>query len=82
MDKKTLKAAFNRAERTFFQSLASSLPVGLVITPEMISKANWNYVMIVVAWLSTALCAGVASLVTSFARGMPEIGDDSHEYDN
>jgi hypothetical protein len=79
MDKKTLKAAFNRAIRTFFQSLASSLPVGFIITPEMISKANWNYLMIVLAWIATALFAGVASLVTSFARGMPEIGVENDE---
>ena len=72
MDKKFWRAAITRAVRTVAQNLASTLPVGLVITSDMIQKANWNFVYIVLAWLATGLLGGVASILTSVATGLPE----------
>ncbi|MBQ9657138.1 MAG: hypothetical protein IJV31_00020 [Clostridia bacterium] len=72
MDKKFWKAAITRAIRTVAQNLASTLPVGLVITSDMIQKADWNIVYIVLAWLVTGLLGGVASMLTSIATGLPE----------
>ena len=73
MTKELLRASFCRAERTFFQSLASTLPVGLVVTPEMIHNANWNLLVVVFAWLGTAVIAGGCSMLTSIAKGLPEV---------
>lgn len=73
MTKELLRASFNRAERTFFQSLASTLPVGLIVTPEMMQSANWNLLNIVLAWLVTAVIAGCCSMLTSIAKGLPEV---------
>ena len=75
-DKKWWKQAGNRAIRTVIQSLASTLPVGIVITPAMIQEASGNIVYIVLGWLGTAVLAGVSSLLTSLVAGMPEEEED------
>ena len=72
MDKKFWKAAFIRALRTVAQNLAATLPAGIVITSDMIQKANWNILYIVLGWLLTGILSGVASLLTSIATGLPE----------
>ncbi len=72
MNKKFWKAAFVRAFRTVAQNLASTLPAGIVITSEMVQKANWSMIYVVLAWLATGLLGGVASLLTSIATGLPE----------
>lgn len=72
MNKKFWKAAFVRALRTVAQNLVSTLPAGLVITADMIEKANWKILYVILAWLLTGLLGGVASLLTSFATGLPE----------
>ena len=72
MDKKFWKAAFVRAFRTVAQNLASTLPVGIVITSDMVQKANWQVVYVILAWLATGLLGGIASLLTSIATGLPE----------
>lgn len=56
-----LKAAGIRAAKTFFQSMASMLTVGLAI-----SEINWIHV------LSVSAVAAVYSIATSFA-GLPEV---------
>jgi len=73
MKKEFWKAAFIRALRTVAQNLASTLPVGLVITSDMVEKANWKVLYIIIAWLLTGLLGGVASLLTSIATGLPEV---------
>lgn len=73
MNKKFWKAAIVRALRTVAQNLASTLPAGLVISADMIEKANWSIVYIILAWLLTGLLGGVASLLTSIATGLPEV---------
>ena len=66
------KAAAIRALRTVCQTLGSTLPVGIVITPVMIQNADWTVLYVVAAWLGTGLLNGVASLLTSIATGLPE----------
>ena len=76
MNKRWWKAAGIRALRTVAQNLASTLPVGLVITPVMLQEANWKVVYVIAAWIVTGLFAGVASLLTSLA-GLPEVENES-----
>lgn len=66
------KAAGVRALKTVAQTLASTLPVGFVVTPIMVQNANWNYLYIFLAWLGTGLVSGLASMLTSLA-GLPEV---------
>lgn len=65
------KAAFVRAGRTVAQTLASTLPVGFVVTPAMVEHLDVSFVWIVLAWLATGLLAGILSLLTSLG-GIPE----------
>lgn len=74
-----IKAALIRALRTVCQTLASTLPVGFVITPVMVQDANWSMVYVVLAWLATGGLAGLASILTSIATGLPEVGEIPHE---
>ena len=70
--KKWFRAAGIRALRTVAQSLASTLPVGFIITPVMIQSASWTILYAVLAWLATGLLAGLASLLTSLS-GLPQV---------
>ena len=74
-----IKAALIRALRTVCQTLASTLPVGFVITPVMVQDANWSMVYVVLAWLATGALAGLASILTSVYTGLPEVGVSPHE---
>lgn len=78
MTKQWLKAAGVRAIKTVAQTLASTLPVGFVITPVMVQDADWSIIYIVLAWLGTGLLAGIASLLTSLA-GLPELKEESEQ---
>lgn len=80
-DKKFRDAALDRAIRTFCQSLSSNIPVGLVITPVMIQKADWSIFYIVIAWLLTGFVAGLCSLLTSIYKGLPEYPDSEMSED-
>ncbi len=78
-------AAIGRAIRTICQSLSSNIPVGLVITPVMIEKANWSILYVIIAWFLTGLMAGLVSLLTSIGKGLPEVKgdrDDETRYDD
>lgn len=75
MNKKWAKAALIRAVKTVCQTLASTLPVGFVVTPVMIQQLDWSAVYVVLAWLGTGLLSGVASMLTSLA-GLPEVPDE------
>lgn len=75
MSKKWWRAAGIRALKTVCQTLASTLPVGFVVTPVMIQQLDWSAVYVVLAWLGTGLLSGVVSMLTSLA-GLPEVDDD------
>lgn len=75
MSKKWWRAAGIRALKTVCQNLASTLPVGFVVTPVMIQQLDWSAVYVVLAWLGTGLLSGVVSMLTSLA-GLPEVDDD------
>ena len=75
MSKKWWKAAGIRALKTVCQTLASTLPVGFVVTPVMIQQLDWSVVYVVLAWLGTATLNGIVSMLTSLA-GLPEVDDD------
>lgn len=66
------KAALTRAKRTVFQTLAGSFPAGVVVTVEMLKNMDMAFVWTVLAWLATGLLAGLASILTSLATGLPE----------
>lgn len=59
--KKWLKAAVNRAIRTFAQSFASLMTVGVAI-----NEIDWDYIA------SVSFVAFVYSIITSLA-GLPEV---------
>ena len=63
--KKFFYAASIRALRTVAQTAAAAIGVGAVL-----SDVDW------VAVISSALLAGVLSLLTSVATGLPEVEDD------
>jgi hypothetical protein len=75
-----IKATIIRAIRTVCQTLASMLPVGFVFTPELIRSADCSVVYVILAWLFTGLLAGVASVLTSIATGLPEVEYAEHIY--
>lgn len=67
------KKALIRALHTFWQTLAATAPVGIKITADQITNADWRKILLsVLAWLGTAVLAGVFSFVKSMAVGMPE----------
>ena len=68
MNKITLEwfiAAMTRALKTIAQTALGMFTVGMAI-----NEVNWTYV------LSVSLVAGLYSLLTSFATGLPEVGKD------
>lgn len=68
-----IKAALMRAIHAFWETLAASSPVGLVITVPMIREADWKYIgLSILAWLGTAVLAAILSFIKSMAVGMPE----------
>ena len=69
-------AALSRAERTVAQSLLSMMPAGFIITPVMIQQANWQFVYVLIAWFVTACIAGLTSILTSYAKGIPEVDNE------
>lgn len=71
-NKKWWKAAAIRAVKTVCQTLVSTVPAGLVITPTMIQTLDISVLYVVLAWLGTGLLSGFLSLLTSLA-GLPEV---------
>lgn len=69
------KAAFIRALRTFCQTLISTIPAGMTITPVMIKEANWTVLYTILAWIITSFIAAITSLITSVATGLPEVNE-------
>lgn len=69
-------AAIDRAERTIAQSLVSILPASFAVTPVMLKEADISILYVILAWLLTGFLAGGTSLLTSYAKGIPEVDDE------
>lgn len=69
------KFAIARAERTVAQTLLSMLPVSIVITPTMLQNVDINLLYVILAWLITGIIGGFTSILTSYVKGLPELGE-------
>lgn len=75
------KKALIRALHTVWQTLAATSPVGIKITADMIRTADWKSIaMSILAWIGTAVLAGVFSFIKSMAVGMPETTPPDIDY--
>ena len=70
---KLIKAALIRALYTVCESLASTLPIGFVITPAMIQSFDWSFLYVIAAWIGTALLAGFFAFLRAIVSGLPEV---------
>lgn len=73
---KLIKAALIRALYTVCESLASTLPIGFVITPAMIQSFDWSFLYVIAAWIGTALLAGFFAFLRAIVSGLPEVEDE------
>ena len=75
------KHALIRALHTVWQTLAATAPVGITITADMIRAADWKSIVLsILAWIGTAVLAGVFSFIKSMAVGMPETTPPDIDY--
>lgn len=79
---KLIKAALIRALYTVCESLASTLPIGFVITPAMIQSFDWSFLYVVAAWIGTALLAGLFAFLRALISGLPEVEDEEFNEDD
>ena len=71
------KAALVRALRSFTQSLRSTLPAGVVVTPIMVQSFDAKGALYtVIAYLLTALLNALMSILDAVLTGLPEVGED------
>ena len=69
MDKNFWKYAFYRAIRTICQCAISLIPASALIT-----EVDWRLVA------SASVLAGIVSVLTSIATGLPEVEYAQHQY--
>ena len=70
------KAAMIRAIRSFTQSLRSTLPAGVVVTPIMVQSFDAKGALYtVIAYLLTALLNALMSILDAVLTGLPEVGE-------
>lgn len=75
------KKALIRALHTFWQTLAATAPVGIKITADQITNADFKQIALsILAWIGTAVLAGVFSFIKSMAVGMPETTPPDIDY--
>lgn len=76
MDKDFWKALLIRAWHAAWETAAATLPAAIIVTPQMIEQLNWTtvkgYLFAFLAWLLTAVFAGILSAIKSAKVGMPE----------
>lgn len=72
-NKEFWKAALIRALKTLCQTLVSTLPAGITITPVMLQTMDASMIWIVLAWLGTGLLSGLTSILTNIFTGLPEV---------
>ena len=71
------KAALIRAIRSFTQSLRSTLPAGIVVTPVMVQSFDTKgLIYTAIAYLLTALLNALMSILDAVLTGLPEVGDE------
>lgn len=75
------KAIFMRAWHAVWETAAATLPASIIITPAMIEHFDCKVFYVVLAWIATALMAGVFSIVKSLAAGVPEVNLQQTLYD-
>lgn len=70
------RAALIRAVRSFTQSLRSTLPAGVVVTPIMVQSFDAKGALYtVIAYLLTALLNALMSILDAVLTGLPEVND-------
>ena len=79
MNKDFWKAALIRAVRSFTQSLRSTLPAGIVVTPVMLQSFDTKgLIYTVVAYFATAFLHAFMSILDAVLTGLPEVPLDDH----
>lgn len=69
-------AALERAEITVAESLLSTIPAGVVVTPTMIHTTSWDVLDVFLCWMATGILAGLLSILRAYAKGIPEVSND------
>lgn len=81
MSKDYWKKILMRAWHAVWETAAATLPATIVITPAMIEHFDKSILVAIAAWLTTALVAGVVSIIKSLAIGIPEASiEDETDY--
>lgn len=76
MNKQFWRAALIRAVRSFTQSLRSTLPAGVVVTPVMVQSFDMKGALYtVIAYILTALLNALMSILDAIITGLPEVDE-------
>ena len=75
-----IRAALIRALWTAGETLVSTLPAGIVITPAMIQSLDWTFLFVILAWLGTGALSFVITFFKCLKTGLPEVDYEQHLY--
>ena len=78
--KTLIRAALIRALWTAGETLVSTLPAGVVITPAMIQSLDWTFLYVILAWLGTGALSFVITFFKCLKTGLPEVKLQEHLY--
>lgn len=78
--KTLIRAALIRALWTAGETLVSTLPAGVVITPAMIRSLDWTFLYVILAWLGTGALSFVITFFKCLKTGLPEAEYEHHLY--
>lgn len=76
-----IRAALIRALWTAGETLVSTLPAGVVITPAMIQSLDWTFLYVILAWLGTGALSFVITFFKCLKTGLPEVDMEEEDYD-